>query len=397
MQNYVKVIAGLVLFAGLLGISHYRSNRQQLTVDVASVTQGTLVDSTLASGNLVYQRQIKLTSELIGRVVNVAVHEGQQVKQGDLLLQLDAVSYQLDHDKAQATVAVQQQQLAQAQTQLARAEQQLARLQQLVLRKLQGQDGLDAQRSERDLAQLRVNAAQASLQQAQATLAQTADLLRKSRFIAPMDGVVISVDVEPGETVIPGTTNLPGSDLLTLADTRALLAELRVDEADIAQVYIGQRANIFAAVAPEQAFRGKVVSIASSARQQGQSQALTFTVKVQLDAPDARLFPGMSCRAELTNQQLDQSLLIPASALQNNQVWRIVQGKAQPVTVTTGVTSDTHVQILTGVAVGDQIIAGPGRIFHQLKAGMAVEINPAADSTKDHVAPTTAETPDARH
>lgn len=397
MQNYVKVIAGLVLFASLLGISHYRSNRQQLTVDVASVTQGTLVDSTLASGNLVYQRQIKLTSELIGRVVNVAVHEGQQVKQGDLLLQLDAVSYQLDHDKAQATVAVQQQQLAQAQTQLARAEQQLARLQQLVLRKLQGQDGLDAQRSERDLAQLRVNAAQASLQQAKATLAQTADLLRKSRFIAPMDGVVISVDVEPGETVIPGTTNLPGSDLLTLADTRALLAELRVDEADIAQVYIGQSANIFAAVAPEQAFRGKVVSIASSARQQGQSQALTFTVKVQLDAPDARLFPGMSCRAELTNQQLDQSLLIPASALQNNQVWRIVQGKAQPVTVTTGVTSDTHVQVLTGVAVGDQIIAGPGRIFHQLKAGMAVEINPAADSTQDHVAPATAETPDAKH
>lgn len=394
MQNYVKVIAGLVLFAGLLGISHYRSNRQQLTVDVASVTQGTLVDSTLASGNLVYQRQIKLTSELIGRVVHVAVHEGQQVKQGDLLLQLDAVSYQLDHDKAQANVQVQQQLLAQAQTQLARAEQQLARLQQLVSRKLQGQDGLDAQRSERDLAQLRVNAAQASLQQANATLAQTADLLRKSRFIAPMDGVVISVDVEPGETVIPGTTNLPGSDLLTLADTRALLAELRVDEADIAQVHIGQRANIFAAVAPEQAFRGKVVSIASSARQQGQSQALTFTVKVQLDAPDARLFPGMSCRAELTNQQLDQSLLIPASALQNNQVWRIVQGKAQPVTVTTGVTSDTHVQVLTGVAVGDQIIAGPGRIFHQLKAGMAVDVNPATDNTQDRKA---AETPDAKH
>lgn len=394
MQNYVKVIAGLVLFAGLLGISHYRSNRQQLTVDVASVTQGTLVDSTLASGNLVYQRQIKLTSELIGRVVHVAVHEGQQVKQGDLLLELDAVSYQLDHDKAQANVQVQQQLLAQAQTQLARAEQQLARLQQLVSRKLQGQDGLDAQRSERDLAQLRVNAAQASLQQANATLAQTADLLRKSRFIAPMDGVVISVDVEPGETVIPGTTNLPGSDLLTLADTRALLAELRVDEADIAQVHIGQRANIFAAVAPEQAFRGKVVSIASSARQQGQSQALTFTVKVQLDAPDARLFPGMSCRAELTNQQLDQSLLIPASALQNNQVWRIVQGKAQPVTVTTGVTSDTHVQVLTGVAVGDQIIAGPGRIFHQLKAGMAVDVNPATDNTQDRKA---AETPDAKH
>lgn len=393
MKNAVKVGIGLVLLGMLIGVSHYRSNRQQLSVDTASVTHGSLVDSTLASGNLVYQRQIKLTSELIGRVVNVAVHEGQQVKQGDLLLELDAVSYQLDHDKAAANVQMQQLQLAQAQIQLSRAEQQLLRQQQLVKRKLQSTDALDAIRTERDLAALQVQTAQAALTQAQATQAQAAELLRKSRFVAPMDGVVISVDVEPGETVIPGTTNLPGSDLLTLADTRALLAELRVDEADIAQISLGQAAAVYAAVAPEQAFHGKVVSIASSARQQGQSQALSFTVKVQLDQQDARLFPGMSCRAELTNQQLDRSLLIPASALQNSQVWRIVQGKAEPLAVTTGVTSDTQVQVLTGLNEGDVIIAGPGRVFHQLKAGMAVSSSTPASSAQDKPM----ESDDAKH
>lgn len=377
MRSSIKLVVGTLLIGGLIGFSHYRANKQQLHVDVATVEQGSLVDSTLASGNLVYQRQIKLTSELIGRVVHVAVQEGQQVKQGDVLLELDAVSYQLDYAKAAANVEMQQQQVAQAQTQLQRTEQQLQRLQRLVAKQLQGGDQLDAQRSERDLAQMRLRAATASLAQANATLAQTSDLLRKSRFVAPMDGVVISVDVEPGETVIPGTTNLPGSDLLTLADTRALLAELRVDEADIGQVHLGQTVDVFAAVAPEQAFRGKVVTIASSARQQGQSQALSFAVKVQLDQTDARLFPGMSCRAELHNQQLNDSVLIPVSALQQQQVWRIEQGKAQPVNIRTGVSNDTHVQILAGLAVGDQIIAGPSRVFNQLKANMAVEVNDA--------------------
>lgn len=378
MHSRIKTALVLFALSGLVAVSYWRQHQQRFDVNSTKVTRASLVDSTLASGHLEYQRQIKLTSELMGRVTKVPVVEGQQVRQGEVLLQLDATNYQLELDKAVALQQQQQLQLQQTQARLTRLEQQVRSMQQLVQRHLQGHDMLDALRNDYQVALLQRDAALSALTQAKAAVAQSQQWLAKTTFVAPMDGVVISVDVEPGETVIPGTTNLPGSDLLTLADTSALYAELRVDEADIGQISQGQEAMIYAAASPNKAYQGQVVSIASAARQQGQSQALTFAVKVRLLEPDAQLFPGMSCRAELKNQARQHSLLIPAAALQQQFVWRIRNQQLEKVAVTTGISNDTHIEVLSGLSEGDDIVQGPGRVFASLVAGAAVHVQQEA-------------------
>lgn len=135
---------------------------------------------------------------------------------------------------------------------------------------------------------------------------------------------------------------------------------------------------IYAAASPNKAYQGQVIGIASAARQQGQSQALTFAVKVRLLEPDAQLFPGMSCRAELKNQARQHSLLIPAAALQQQFVWRIRNQQLEKVAVTTGISNDTHIEVLSGLSEGDDIVQGPGRVFASLVAGAAVHVQQEA-------------------
>lgn len=376
MHTITKIIAVVGAVAGLLAVSYVQRQQQRLEVDTVQVSRGTLIDSTLASGHLEYQRQIKLTSELMGRVVRVPVMEGQRVNAGDVLLELDATAYQLDLDKARAQHTQAQFQIQQQQARLHRLTQQKTRSQQLVAQQMLGQDALDALEAEWQHASLQLQQASAALQQANAAVAQSQQWLSKTKFVAPIAGVVISVDVEPGETVIPGTTNLPGSDLLTLADTSALFAELRVDEADIGQIRIGQPAAVYAAAAPNTAHAGEVISISSAARQQGPSQALTFAVRVKLSQPDALLYPGMSCRAELKNQVREQRLLVPISAVQQQHVWRVNDQRVEKVAVSTGISNDTHIEIISGLEQGDQIVQGPGRVFTLLSPQRNVVVKP---------------------
>lgn len=376
MHTITKIIAVVGAVAGLLAVSYVQRQHQRLEVDTVQVSRGTLIDSTLASGHLEYQRQIKLTSELMGRVVRVPVIEGQRVNAGDVLLELDATAYQLDLDKAHAQQAQAQFQIQQQQARLHRLKQQKTRSQQLVAQQMLGQDALDALEAEWQHASLQLQQATAALQQANAAVAQSQQWLTKTKFVAPIAGVVISVDVEPGETVIPGTTNLPGSDLLTLADTSALFAELRVDEADIGQIRIGQPAAVYAAASPNTAHAGEVVSIASAARQQGPSQALTFAVRVKLTQPDPLLYPGMSCRAELKNQVREQRLLVPISAVQQQHVWRVKDKRVEKVAVSTGISNDTHIEIISGLEQGDQIVQGPGRVFTLLSPQSNIVVKP---------------------
>jgi HlyD family secretion protein len=189
-----------------------------------------------------------------------------------------------------------------------------------------------------------------------------------------------------------------GSDLMTIADTSALLAELRLDEADVHSVFVGQQVKVFAAAAPDQALDGKVQSISSSARQLGQSQALAFKVKVLLENAEEALYPGMSCRAELQTAALSQVWSVPVSALQatpatsaeksvtasNNsrQVWLVRDGRAYPQTVEVGLATDTAQQISQGLTGTEQVITGPARIFASLKEGAKVRFDPPTTGAK---------------
>ena len=380
MKKVLILLVIVVALGGLIALSQYRKQQQTTSVTTALVSEGALADSILASGNLEFNTQIQIRSEVTGRVLEVLVTEGDVVEKGQVLMRLDDTAFAADVNRTRAMVQSQQIDIARAKAQLADLQRQFSRQQQLYSNGLIQQETIDSLQSQLDIAHINVRAAEAALQQGQATLAMAEDNLSKTVYRAPIAGLLSTVDIKPGETVIAGSTNIIGSPLMTLADPSAILAELRVDEADIANVHLGQQAEIYAAAYPHQAISGEVIQIATSARYMNQSQSLSFRVKVLLQPEDIALYPGMSCRAEIILSQKQQSLQVPIAAIQQSTqqndhqkedyfVWKVDGDLATKQTVTLGMATDIAQEIISGLQVGDEVIVGPARTMLGLTEG----------------------------
>jgi len=375
----IGILAGL----GLLLWLGARGGSSALLVDVAAVERGALNDTALASGNLVYETQIQLRSEVIGRVAEVLVEEGQRVSRGDLLMRLDQEAFEADLAAAEAGVRAAEIEIRSRRARLNDLARQLERQAALQQRGLVGLDAYQQLEAQHQIARIAVEAGEQALRQAQAQRDLSADRLQRTVFTAPIDGVLITVDIKPGETVIAGTTNIVGSDLMVIADPSVLLAELRVDEADIARVKRGQKVEVFAAAHPDTALRGEVVQIGTSARPantlSGAGSSLSFKVEVQLEPSELALRPGMSCRAEIETAQGEPGLNVPVASVrkddQGHFVWRVdADSRAEKVAVETGMANDFFQEVRGALKQGDRVVTGPGRVLTQVGAGSELKI-----------------------
>lgn len=376
-------------------------------IEVAAVTAQAIRSSVLASGVLAYREQVQLRSELIGKAAQVPVAEGDRVKAGDLVVALDPQQYQAQVEQQRANLRQQQLAIERQQVLLANMERQVERTESLFQRKLVDANTREAAVNELALARVDLRSRQQQLGVAQALLEQAEDSLGKTRIRSPIDGLVIQLDVKPGEAVIAGTTNIPGSTLAVIADTSAMLAELRVDEADIAQVQVGQSAAIYPAAHADTSLAGTVESIATSAQRAEGQQNLSFEVKVLLAGVEAgEIRPGMSCRAEVHTQTSEDALAVPLQAVQYDEqatgsgggdaageavageeqayVFVVRDGKVARRDVSTGISSDSHIEITAGLAAGEQVASGPFRVLRSLRDGDPVRIQDAdADADAD--------------
>lgn len=392
-MRHRKLWVGLALavgFAVMLGIASQRRGAA-VEVNVAAVTRAALADTTLASGSLIYAQQIQLRSEVTGRVADVLVEEGERVSQGQVLMRLDPDAFQADLEAASAGVRAAEIEIESRQARLDELQRQLARQKVLLGRGLVGRETFEQLENDTRIADIAVRAGAQTLRQQRAQRDVAADRLERTVFAAPIDGLLISVDVKPGETVIAGTLNIVGSDLMVLADPSVLLAELRVDEADIAQVRLGQSVQVFAASAPATPLTGEVIHIASSARQLGTAQSLAFRVKVRLQPSELALHPGMSCRAEILTATGEPSLNVPVAAIRRDgdaqYVWSVSADQiVERVSVVPGMANDLDQAIEGALQEGDQVVTGPGRVLATLQAGTRITIKPAdadAESATD--------------
>lgn len=384
MKKAIIITIAIVAFVGLIVSKQVTGDKKQAQVNIAQVEQGNIADSIMASGNLVFNTQVQLRSEVTGRVDKVFVEEGQSVKQGDILMRLDTTAFESEVNRNQAVLRATEIEIKHSQTRLANIERQLKRQKELYDVGLGNQESFENIESARDLAKIDIESRKESYNQAQASLQIAQDRLSKSVFRAPMSGLLASVNIKEGETVIAGTTNIIGSDLMLVADPSAILAELRVDETDIASIKLNQHADIYAAAYPNKPFSGKVINIGTSAKNQPGSQGLSFRVKVLLDPTDRQLYAGMSCRAEIATSIAENGLKLPIEAIQKEEgktfVWRLnSDNTVSKVIVSVGISSDIEQAITEGLSKGDNVVIGPARPISKLQEGDVVSLKNDAD------------------
>jgi HlyD family secretion protein len=382
-----KMKKGLI-FAGiavlLLAPVALRLNRGGDIKPVEMQTAGKQVISPtiLASGSLVYQTEIKMVSEVIGRVKEIFVKEGDQVKKGDLLLRLDPATSlaevaQFEAVRQQSRLSIERQKVS-----AATLETKWRRYQQLREQGVIDANSYDDVRSQRDMSRVELDSSAQALRQTEGQLNQSRERLAKTELRAPIAGRVTALTIKTGETAVPSVTSIAGSDLLVVADTSDLFAEVNVNETDVARVNVGQEAHIVPAAFPDQSWRGVVESVAVSPRQlPGQSKS--YLVRIRLDNDkDINFHTGMSCRAEIATRGSDTAatLAVPVQALQYEEskdskeparasVFVVREGRVSKRDIETGNADDAYIEILKGVEVGANIVVGPARTLRFLRDG----------------------------
>lgn len=376
MNRGLGVALVITSLFGLLGLKSYQASHNVLEVEVTKPDKGMLYDTVLASGSIAYKNEIEIRTEVTGLVTKVYFEEGEFVSQGDLLLQLDDTAYKAQENSASAALSAQKTEVEAAEERLRELNRRFENQSSLVNQGFVQLEMLEQLRSDTKIANINVNLARANLKRTSAELERVKDLLNKTRFVAPMSGLLTSVDIEVGETVIAGTTNIIGSSLITLSDTSMVLAEIRVSESDIADIHLGQSVNVFAASHPKTAIAGKITKIGSTAKVLGQTRGLSFKVDVALEPTSFELFSGTSCRAEVIISERLQTLNLPIAAIRQDQeqdfVWIMSENKAKKRAVTIGLSTDTHLAILSGLSADDEVLIGPGRALASLTEGTRI-------------------------
>ena len=318
-KNILITVAVVLVAAAVIGANVYYKRDSGLTVTTEVIKTRDLEAIVSASGKIQPKRLVNISAETSGRVVDLAVNEGDRIKKGQFLLQIDPKSLRTRVDGGEASLQVAEASLAQmhqavetARVQLEQAKQTLARQQGLWKQELTTRETLE--RAENDVRgaesalQEREKSASAQdsrIMQERATLESARYDLSKVRMESPIDGIVTKRNIQQGETAVIGTMNNAGTVLLTLADMSIIQAEVEVDETNIPNVKLGQPAKISVDAIPDKTFKGHVSEIGNSPLQSTAAgttgtQATTFKVEVILDEPIPDVRPGFTCTADIT-------------------------------------------------------------------------------------------------
>jgi HlyD family secretion protein len=318
-KNILITIAVILAGAAIVGANLYFRRDSGVSVTTETIKSRDLEAIVSASGKIQPKRSVNISSDTVGRVVNLMVNEGDRVKQGQFLLQIDPKTLQarVDQEVAslranEASLDQMQQSIETAKAQLELLRQTLKRQQDLWKQKLTPLASLDQAENDVRVAESslverqKTAAAQVSrIAQEKATLDSAQYDLSRVRIASPIDGIVTKRSIEEGEMVVVGTMNNAGTVLMTLADMSIIQAEVEVDETNIPSVQLGQQAKITIDAIPDKTFRGHVAEIGNSPLQTTTAgttgtQATTFKVEVILDEPVPGVRPGFTCTADIT-------------------------------------------------------------------------------------------------
>ncbi len=377
-----------------------------------------LVATVTVSGNIRARRAVDISADVMGRIIELNVEEGDDVEEGEVLLRIDPSQLEAAVSRAQATLSQARAQAAQQRANLLRAERDNNRMASLWARDstLVSRQQVEDAETNLEVAQALFEAAEYGVSQADAALEETQDQLAKTIITAPMSGKVTRLNVEAGETVVLGTMNNPGSLILTISDLSVVEAVLEVDETDVPEIALGDSAILELDAFPDRTFTGRVTEIGNSAIRPpsqtagtGQVAAIDFEVVITLDDPGLQLRPDLSATADIITATRTAALAIPIISLtvrdplgdsvaavrqteeeasdsqaesrpegpvarsQQSQeiegVFIVRDGKALFTPVEIGITGQEHFEVISGIQAGDTVVAGPYQRIRELKDG----------------------------
>jgi HlyD family secretion protein len=397
----IIIVIALLVLGTAASIQASRGRTSGVEVRTEEIELRDLVEVVTASGNIRALRTVDVSSEVSAKVSELLVDEGEDVLRGQILLRLEPDQYRASVARTEASLAQARAGQTQQEANLLQAERDLNRLLALRARDTVLVSGLqvDDARTRVDVAVATLSSSQHGVSQWQASVDEAMEQLSKTIFRAPMDGKVTRLNVEEGQTVIIGTMNNAGSLVLTISDLSVIEVVVQVDETDVPAISIGDSASIRIDAFGDREFTGHVTEIGNSAinppsrQAAGQQAAIDFEVVLTLELNDAVLRPDLSATADIVTESRSKVLGVPIIALTVREeepdtsaadyseddelddiegVFMVSDGTVTFTAVEIGIAGQEYFEILSGISVGDTVVAGPYQRIRQLRNGDAV-------------------------
>jgi HlyD family secretion protein len=417
----ITAVVGGLLLAGVLVLAAFKRGDKPVEVRLEKVQRRDLVAYVTASGQVQPHTKVDVASDVSGRIVKLAVKEGDMVKKGQFLLQIDPATYQADVQREDASVASAKADLARAKANLEQSQSAYRRSAEIVKMNpaLISAEQLEQLKTTVDVNDALYQAALHTVDQMTAALKNSQSSLAKTTILAPMDGRITRLAVQQGETAVPGTFNKDAALLLTISDMSVLETKVKVDETDVARLRVGDTAQVLIDAFPDTTFRGKVTeiahsSVAAATTTTGSSdQAVDYEVRVQLIDPPLDTRPDFSATAKIVWDARKNVLSIPIIALtvreheanENRDSAAVVLGKKatkdiaqkdvegvfvvgkdnrvsfRPVKV--GIPGEEYFEVLSGLQEGETVVAGSYQAIRTLHDSTTVKEMKKDDKKKE--------------
>lgn len=417
-------LGGIVLLAAIVAASVLRNNRGQVAVQVESVSRRDLTSTVSSSGEIKPKRFVDVGANVSGRIVALAVKEGDVVRTGQVLARIDSTRFEAGLQQSQAAVQAARADLRRAAADLEVTRLDFERAKSLHAERLISDQAFDTAGAELAMKQASVAAQGDRIAQLAAALASNRDDLDKTTVLSPMDGVVTSLKKEEGEVVI-GAQSFQPTIIMTVGDLSGMEVEVLVDETDIRSLELGQEAEVRVDALADQKVNGRVTEIGSSAIPRGgvtsagsssSNQAKDFKVTVTLDNPPAGLRPGLNATADIVTGRKKNVLAVPIQAVvvrelgadgkvierdepgpdapgeataaprakgtEKDGVFVVSDGMAVFRPVKTGLLGETDMEIVEGLKEGERIVTGSYKTLRTLRDGSRVKIETRSEGGK---------------
>jgi HlyD family secretion protein len=396
------IVAGVLAVLGVIVFASLRAGKREdgTSVYAEEVARREISQIVKASGEIDPRVKVNISAHVVGKIEKLYVEEGDTVRKGQPFLTLEREAYISESNRWAAQLRRARTDVQQAEVALADTRNKLNRARRLEQEGIYSAESLENSQLQERQAELRLSDSREAVIQAQANLEKARDDLAKTTLYAPISGRVIDLRAEEGEVVVSGTMNNAGSVIGVIADLSEIMANVAVDETEVVAVAPGQAVTLEVDALPEQTYHGKVVRVGSSGTTRPQQPDVTFyNVEILLSDADEALRPGMSVRAEILTRAKPAALLVPIQAVVQRElpggdgkkekrdaevVYVVKDGKAEQREVKSGLSDETHVELLSGVKPGEKVVTGPYRTLRDLAAGQAVRITaPPKENAKD--------------